>query len=65
MKAWMSSNFGKFATELRPLIDISILNSLFPKVMRLIGEYINIFTVHDIGNENNLYKQTTTIHVAK
>ena len=24
MKAWMSSNFGKFATELRPLINIRI-----------------------------------------
>ena len=24
MKAWMSSNFSKFATELRPLIDIRI-----------------------------------------
>ena len=24
MKAWMSSNFGKFATELLPLIDIRI-----------------------------------------
>ena len=24
MKAWMSSNFGKFATKLRPLIDIRI-----------------------------------------
>ena len=24
MKAWMSSNFGKFATELRHLIDIRI-----------------------------------------
>ena len=24
MKAWMSSNFGKFATELRPLIDVII-----------------------------------------
>ena len=22
MKAWVSSNFGKFATELRPLIDV-------------------------------------------
>ena len=22
MKAWMSSNFGKFATELLPLIDV-------------------------------------------
>ena len=24
MKAWMSSNFGKFATELRALIDVRI-----------------------------------------
>ena len=24
MKAWMSSNFGKFAPELRPLIDVRI-----------------------------------------
>ena len=24
MKAWMSSNFGKFATEFLPLIDIRI-----------------------------------------
>ena len=24
MKAWMSSNFGKFATELRSLIDVRI-----------------------------------------
>ena len=24
MKAWMSSNFGKFATELWPLIDVRI-----------------------------------------
>ena len=24
MKAWMSSNFGKFATELLPLIDMRI-----------------------------------------
>ena len=24
MKAWMSSNFGKFAAELRPLIDVRI-----------------------------------------
>ena len=27
MKAWMSSNFGKFATELRPLIEF-LLNIL-------------------------------------
>ena len=24
MKAWMSSNFGKFAIELRPLINVRI-----------------------------------------
>ena len=24
MKAWISSNFGKFATELRPLMDVRI-----------------------------------------
>ena len=24
MKAWISSNFGKFATELQPLIDVRI-----------------------------------------
>ena len=24
MKAWMSSNFGKFATEFLPLIDVRI-----------------------------------------
>ena len=24
MKDWMSSNFGKFSTELRPLIDVRI-----------------------------------------
>ena len=24
MEAWISSNFGKFATELRPLIDVRI-----------------------------------------
>ena len=24
MKAWISSNIGKFATELRPLIDVRI-----------------------------------------
>ena len=24
MKAWMSSDFGKFATELLPLIDVRI-----------------------------------------
>ena len=37
MKAWMSSNFGKFATELLPLIDarIEFLFNIF-KTNRLI-----------------------------
>ena len=26
--------------------------------MRLIGEYINIFTIHDKGDENNTFIQT-------
>ena len=36
MKAWMSSNFGKFATELRPLIEfrieflLNILKTIIP-----------------------------------
>ena len=46
MKAWMCSNFGKFATEFLPLIDVRIeflLNIL--KTNRLIKTkfYINIF----------------------
>ena len=46
MIAWMSSNFGKFATELRPLIDVRIkflLNIL--KTNRLIK---TIFCIHII-----------------
>ena len=31
MKALMSSNFGKFATELRPLIDVRI--KIFPQYL--------------------------------
>ena len=36
-------------------------NSLFPKAMRLIGEYINIFTIHDKGYENNSFIQLICI----
>ena len=39
MKAWMSSNFGKFATELLPLIDERI-EFLAHLSRRLVGELI-------------------------
>ena len=48
MKAWMSSNFGKFATELRPLIDVRIkflLNIL--KTHRLIRTKFCIHIISD------------------
>ena len=39
MKAWISSNFGKFATELLPLIDVRI-EFLAHLSRRLTGELI-------------------------
>ena len=39
MKAWMSSNFGKFETELLPLINVRI-EFLAHLSRRLIGELI-------------------------
>ena len=39
MKAWMSSNFDKFATELRPLINVRI-EFLAHLSQRLMGELI-------------------------
>ena len=48
MKAWMSWNFGKFATELRPLIDVRIkylLNIL--KTNRLIKTKFCIHIIID------------------
>ena len=48
MKAWFSSNFGKFATELRPLIDVRIkflLNIL--KTNRLIKTKFCIHIIID------------------
>ena len=32
MKAWMSSNFGQIATELRPLIDVRI--KFLPNILK-------------------------------
>ena len=48
IKAWMCSNFGKFATELRPLIDVRIkflLNIL--KTNRLIKTKLCIHIIID------------------
>ena len=61
MKAWMSSNFGKFATELRPLIKVRIeflLNIL--KMNRLIKTKFCIHIYIDriyVGNLNHCFSQ--------
>ena len=62
MKAWMSSNFGKFATELRPLIDVRIcfffLNIL--KTNRLIKTKFCIHIIIDkiyVGIVNHCFLQ--------
>ena len=68
MKAWMSLNFGKFATELRPLIDVRIWfllnilktivrqrNSIFYK-KRAIPSIENVFVYSDrYGNSDLKY----------
>ena len=33
MKAWMSSNLGKFATELLPLVDVRI--GFLPNILKI------------------------------
>ena len=61
MKAWMSSNFGKFATELRPLLDVRIeilLNML--KTNRPIKTKFCIHIIIDkiyVGNVNHCFSQ--------
>ena len=48
MKAWMSSNFSKFATKLRPLIDVRIKFLLnFLKTNRLIKTKFCIHIIID------------------
>ena len=61
MKAWMSSNFGKFATELRPLIDVRIqfLLNIF-KTNRPIKTKFCIHIIIDniyVGIENLCFSQ--------
>ena len=61
MKAWMSSIFGKFGTELRPLIDVRIwflLNIL--KTNRPIKTKFRIHIIIDKiydGIENHCFSQ--------
>ena len=61
IKAWMSSNFGKFAIELRPLINVRIeflLNTL--KTNRPIKTKICIHIIIDkiyVGNVNLFFSQ--------
>ena len=49
MKAWMSSNFGKFATELRPLIDARIKFLL--NILKTIRPIKTKFCIHIIINK--------------
>ena len=61
MKAWMSSNFGKFAVELRPLINVRIeflLNIL--KTNRQIKTKFCMHIIIDkncVGNVNHCISQ--------
>ena len=54
MKAWMSSNFGKFATELLPLIDVrieflfNIFKSNRPIKTKFCGQNLTKFCIHII-----------------
>ena len=59
IKAWMSSNFSKFATELRPLIDVNILKTYRPIKTK--------FCIHiiidkiDVGIVNHCFSQICNI----
>ena len=61
MKAWMSSNFGKFAIDLRPFINVRIeflLNIL--KTNRPIKTKFCMHIIIDkiyVGNVNNCFSQ--------
>ena len=46
MRAWMSSNFGKFATELRPLIDVII--KLLLNILKTNRPIKTKFCIHNI-----------------
>ena len=61
MKAWMSSNFGKFAIELRPLINVRIEFLLdILKTSRPIKTSFCIHIIIDkiyVDNVNNCFSQ--------
>ena len=61
MKAWMSSNFGKFAIELRPLINVTIeflLNILTTNRPNKTKFCIHIFIDKIyVGNVNHCFSQ--------
>ena len=44
MKAWMSSSFGKFAIELRPLIDVRI--EFLPNILKTNRPIKTKFCIH-------------------
>ena len=61
MKAWMSSNFSKFATELRPLIDVRIKFLL--NILKTNRQIKTKFCIHiiinkiDVGIVNHCFSQ--------
>ena len=61
MKAWMSLNFGKFATELRPLIDVRI--EFLLNILKRNRSSKTKFCIHIIidkiyvGNVNHIFLQ--------
>ena len=54
MKAWMSSNFGKFATELRPLIDVRI--EFLLNILKTNRPIKTKFCIHIIIDKINISK---------
>ena len=61
MKSWISSNFGKFGTELRPLIDVIIeflLNILKTNrpIKTKLCKHIIIDKIY-VGNVNHCFSQ--------
>ena len=50
MKAWMSSNFGKFATELLPFIDVRIefLFNILKKKRRIKTKFCKYLIINKI-----------------
>ena len=61
MKAWMSSNFGKFTIELRPLINVKI--EYLINILKTNGPIKTKFCIHIIidkiynGNVNHCFSQ--------